>query len=102
MITAHDNPRLMKEDNPMIDFEKCLGGEEQVKLCLENFVELNDGDNSQEMIADGIISNLIKMHKIPRRILVLALKVGSGHIQQIRDGKSKVFDHVHLNGNQVR
>ena len=53
MITAHDNPRLLKEDNPMIDFEKCLGGEEQVKLCLENFVELNDGHNNQKMVATG-------------------------------------------------
>ena len=53
LITAHDNPRLLKEDNPMIDFEKCLGGEEQVKLCLENFVELNDGHNNQKMVATG-------------------------------------------------
>ena len=86
----------------MIDFEKCLGGEEQVKLCLENFVELNDGDNNQKMMADGIISNLIKMHKGPRRSLALVLKVGSGHNKQIRDGKSKVSDHVRQNDNQVR
>ena len=65
-------------------------------------MELNDGDNNQKMMADGIIPNLIKMHKVPRRTLALVLKVGSGHNKQIRDGKSKVSDHVHLNGNQVR
>lgn len=101
LITAQDNPRLLKEDDPMIEFERCLGGHEKAKECLKIFEEMNDGDQNQKIMADGIILDLIRLHKVSKRTLALVLKIGSGRIKRIRDGKSKVTDHVHLNGNQV-
>ena len=102
LINAHDNPRLLKDDDPMIEFERCLGGAEQAKDIIDLFNSYNGGDKNQKIMADGVISTLIRNFKVSKRAIAAALKIGTGRIKRNRDGKSKQTDHVHLNGNQVR
>ena len=59
LINVQDNPRLLKDDDPMIEFERRLGGREQAKDTIELFKQLNDGDKHQKAMADGIITTLI-------------------------------------------
>jgi hypothetical protein len=101
LITAHDNPRLLKEDDPMLEFERCFGGREQAIEYIEYFKKINAGDKHQKAVADGIITSLIIVHKLSKRAIASVLKVGTGRIKRNRDGKSKQTNHVHLNGNQV-
>ena len=101
LINAHDNPRLLKEDDPMMEFERCLGGREQARDTIEIFKQLNGGDKHQKAMADGIITTLIVSHKLSKRTVASVLKVGTGRIKRNRDGKTKQTDHVHLNENQM-
>ena len=102
MINVHDNPRVLKDDDPMIEFERCLGGTEQAKDIIDLFNSYNEGDKNQKIMADGVVSTLIRNYKVSKRAIAAALKIGTGRIKRNRDGKSKKTDHVHLNGNQVR
>lgn len=101
LINNHDNPRLLLDDDPMIEFQKCLGGPEQAQDTIDLFNRFNKGDKNQKMMADGLISNLLLTYKVSKRAIASVLKIGSGRIKRNRDGKSKQTDHVHLNGNQV-
>ena len=76
MINVQDNPRLLKSD------DRCLGGEEQAIETIELFQRLNKGDKNQKIMADGVISNLIKISKISKRVLAEVLKIGTGRIKR--------------------
>ena len=101
LINVQDNPRLLKDDDPMIEFERRLGGREQAKDTIELFKQLNGGDKHQKAMADGIITTLIVTHKLSKHAVVSVLKVGTGRIKRNRDGKTKQTNHIHLNGYQV-
>lgn len=101
LITAHDNPRMLQDDDPMVEFVRCLGGEDKAKVMLARFKMYNEGDKGQKTMADGLITTMITQNKVTKRTLAAVLKVGSGRIKRIRDGKSKTVDYGHLNGNQV-
>ena len=102
MINVHDNLRLLKDDDPMIEFERCLGGAEQAEDIIEPLNSYNGGDKNQIITADEIISTLIRKFKVSKRANASALKTGTGRIKRNRDDKSKQTDHFYLNGNQVR
>ena len=97
LINAHDNHRLLKEDDPMIEFERRLGEREQATDTVVLFRQLNREDKHQKAMAGGITTTLIVSHKLPNASV---LAVRTGRIKIIRDEDTKRSDHVHLNGNQ--
>jgi hypothetical protein len=82
-------------------FESCTGGPDQAQSIIELFNKLNDGDKNQKIMADGIIANLLTTTDVNKRTLSFVLKIGTGRIKRIRDGKSKQTDCAHLNEKQV-
>ena len=70
---------------------------EQARDTIELFKQLNGGEKHLKAMADGIITTLIVLHKLSKRVVDSVLKVGTGCIKRSRVGKTKQTDHVHLN-----
>ena len=98
LINKHDNPRKVVEPDYAKDFESCTGGPDQAQSIIELFNKLNDGDKNQKIMVDGIIANLLTTTDVNKRTLSFVVKIGTGRIKRIRDGKSKQTDFAHLSG----
>ena len=74
LSTCHRDPRPTKERNCYDEFREVLGDEAAAEI-VNRYNILNSGNESQQSMADGIVSNLIHTNRIGRIVLTKVFKM---------------------------
>jgi hypothetical protein len=101
LTTKHSYPRKIVKNNDISIICLLMGGEDNVKLILGNFNEINESKTAESQSrADGVISSTKSLYHLSDRNVKMLFNIGSHRLSRIKNNQDKKKPGG-LNGSQV-